>query len=187
MLQEVLQPSGNIPAKTCRYARCPHPHSIMPAGSHCLSLEPRASCDPKHYYLGYLPLAPLAKVKQSRKGRHGLYGLGARREERYCVECYETMLGIYQRRRLEVNPNAVLLPGHSIFEIIYFIDSEERTIEGRPWLGPLDRSIRYGIELFKARWLRIRRQTSPRYILPTDEVESRRMHSISSCLRRLSK
>lgn len=164
MLQEVLKPFGSIPAKTCRYARCPHPHSIMPAGNHCLSLEPRASCDPKYYYLGYQPLAPLSKVKQSKKGRHGFYGLGKRQEERYCVGCYEVMLEIDQRHRVEVNPNAVISPGHPIFEIMYYVDCEERTIDGRPWLGPLDQSIHYGIELFKARWLWNRREANPNYI-----------------------
>ena len=164
MLQEILKSSGNIPAKTCRYARCPHPQSVMPAGNYCLSLEPRALCDPKYYYLRYQPLAPLAKVKQSRKGRHGLYGLGKRQEESYCVGCYEVMLEINWRRQLEVNPNGVILPGRPIFEIMYCVDCEERTIDGRPWLGPLDQSIHYGVELFKARWLWNRRDANPNYI-----------------------
>ena len=44
----------------------------IPAFSHCLSLEPRALCHFKHYYLSQLHFAPLAKVKQPKKGRHGL-------------------------------------------------------------------------------------------------------------------
>lgn len=164
MLQEVLKPFGSIAAKTCRYARCPHPHSVMPAGTHCLSLEPRALCDLKYYYLGNQPLASLAKVKQSKKGRHGLYGLGKRQEECYCVGCYETMLEIYRRCQLEFNPNALILPGHPIFEVMYCVDCEERTIDDRPSLGPLDQSIHYGTELFKARWLWNRREANPNYI-----------------------
>lgn len=70
----------------------------MPAGSHNLSLGKRATCDPKHCNSGFLPLASLSKVKQSKKGHAGLYGLGARMEERYCVECYKAMLAISRRR-----------------------------------------------------------------------------------------
>ena len=158
-----MEPSSSIPAKTSRYARSSHADCIMPAGTYCLSLEPRPKCDPNYYRLGYLPLAPLNKVKQTRKGRHGKYGPGKRRGERYCVACYETMLEVYQRRRLEITPTTVLLPGHPVVEIMYHIDCEERKIEGCPWLGPMDRSIHYGIELFKARWLWHRRAANPVY------------------------
>ena len=86
-------------------------------------------------------------------------------EEHYCVECYETMLSMCRQLKLRDSPSAVLLPGHPIFEVMYYIDCEERSIVRHPGLGPLPEDTHYGIELFKARWLWNRRQANPNYVL----------------------
>ena len=75
------------------------------------------------------------------------------------------MLNIYRRQKIRNDPSAVQIPGHPIFEVMYYIDCEERSILHRPWLGPLPNDIHCGIELFKARWLWNRRQENPNYVL----------------------
>ena len=75
------------------------------------------------------------------------------------------MLEKHRQRLQRIAPQTVFLPGHPIFEIAYWILSDQRVIPNHPGLFTLRSFKVYGVALWKARWLWNRRNENPRYVL----------------------
>lgn len=164
MLQEIPATPGSEAPTTCRGAYCLYPNAIMRPGSHRVSVEKRATTDPKQYSLPYEPIASLSKVRQTPRGPRGQYGLGQNGQEWICVSCFESMLVVYRNRMRRDNPGMTFLPGHPIYEVVYYILAEEREIVGRLGRLSLCSTKHHGLELWKARYLGARRAADPFYI-----------------------
>lgn len=147
MLQEIPVTSDSEARTTCRCVDCDLAGTVMLPGSYRISVEKRASTDPSYYYLPYKPAAKLSEIQQTPPGPDGLHGLGKNGQEWFCVECFEAMLSLHRQRMQRDRPGMTFLPGHPVWEVVYYILAEERKIVGREGRLLLSSTKRHGLEL----------------------------------------